>query len=322
MKTLTVKNPYLILGITSDIAKAVSAEDLDTLAKQHYRVLAKSFHPDRRGEKFTARFRQIQEAHEVLLDPGEKEHWLADLKTKKANERGSVQLAKLNGQLETESQRGVLLAEQLFRFWSAMLSDQTISIFSSRPLSLLMINLTDSSMLEKRMKSQWAADKISRQAFSRSCYELVVGDQGRSLTRQSLVRLAFDKESEIPIGLPAQWVQRRKGKNKSFYWQRVGDKELLANYRLIGSLEDTPIFGTSGDKETRLDRLIPAQAEPEDYRRVRATGFPWAMFREYAHAVSPTITLSGQVVAVCSEPDGQTVFRLMGRVNQINLLEN
>ncbi len=332
MKTIMASNPYLVLGITSEIAKTVSAEDLDTLVKKHYQVLAKSVHPDRRGEKFTARFRQIQEAHEALVDSETKEHWLADLKTMRTNERGKIRLMELEGQLGTECRKSDLLADQLFRFWSLMSSGQTslekdslgsrsVSIFSSQPISLLMINLLDASMSSSRARSQWVADQITRQAFSKSIYELVVSDCGRLLARQSLARFVFKQDSEIPAGLPPRWIQRRTGKNKSFYWQRIGDKKLLPNYRLIGSIEDTPVFASNRDKETKLDRLIPAQAEPEDYQRVRQNGFSWTMFREYAHAISPVVSVDRQVVAVCSESDGQTVFRLLGKVNQINLLE-
>ena len=101
----------------------------------------------------------------------------------------------------------------------------------------------------------------------------------------------------------------------------MGQSELLPDCHLIGSLVDTDVFKNQGHRETSFDRLIPELPEPEDFERVRQSGFTWEMFRDYAHAVTPTISVQTHLIAICSRKDKQVAFRLLGRVNQINLLE-
>ena len=338
MKTMIVKNPYLILGITSDIAKTTSADDLDTLVKQHYRVLAKSTHPDRRGEKSTARFRQIQEAYEVLLNQEAREHWLAELKAKKTQAINRARLAELELALQNEEEKSRLLADQLFRFWSLLPSSQTIlnqeskrptvaSIFSSQPLSLLIYDFMEEKLLSRRppvnVTEMSARDKVFQTRLGSVCgYELMVREAGRSLKRQTLVRVYFKYKSEVPRDVEPRWIVGRGAPNRSYYWQPVGDPKTLSNYRLIGSLTNTPVFARRGNRETDLENLIPTLPGPEDFKRARESGFPWAMFRDYAHAISPMIALRDYLVAICLGANDETVFHILGRVNQIHLLES
>ncbi len=62
---------YAILGIPSDADERA--------IKRAYRQLARRYHPDRKeGEEATERFREIQQAYEVLVDPLQREaydHW-------------------------------------------------------------------------------------------------------------------------------------------------------------------------------------------------------------------------------------------------------
>ncbi|MBI2098003.1 MAG: J domain-containing protein [Candidatus Vogelbacteria bacterium] len=328
----TAKNPYLVLGITPDLAKKVSVGDLNTLVEKHYRALGKSAHPDRRGEKSTARFREIREAYEALLDPETKKYWLADLKTRKTIERGKARLAELENQLETERQRSGLVLEQIFQLWSVLSSDQAVlkedtfgpkvvSIFPSHPVSLLIMDTIGASMSARRLRDALTADWLMRQTTAKLTYELIVSNRGQCLCRQSLVKVFFKREDELPQGTRPRWIIRRGGNNPHYYWRPVGDREPLVNHRLIGSLVNTEVFGGQGKKETSLEQLVPKLPGPEDFERVRETGFPWEMFREYAHAVVPVLADRHFLVAVCSEKDKPTVFRLLGRVIQINLLE-
>ena len=60
----TPKNYYVILGVTA----AASLEDI----KSAYRGLARQFHPDVEGTADVERFRDIQEAYEILASPHKK----------------------------------------------------------------------------------------------------------------------------------------------------------------------------------------------------------------------------------------------------------
>lgn len=65
------KDYYAVLGVTS-------RESLHHI-KNAYRHLAKQCHPDRAGREGHEQFQQIQEAYEVLSDPGKRKEYDASL---------------------------------------------------------------------------------------------------------------------------------------------------------------------------------------------------------------------------------------------------
>ena len=71
MIEVSAKDYYAVLGVTS------RESPLDI--KNAYRHLAKQCHPDRAGMEGQEQFQQIQEAYEVLSDPGKRKKYDASL---------------------------------------------------------------------------------------------------------------------------------------------------------------------------------------------------------------------------------------------------
>lgn len=62
-----MKDYYAILGVKRD----ASAEDI----KKAYRKLAHKYHPDKAGKENEAKFKEVNEAYQILSDPQKRQHF-------------------------------------------------------------------------------------------------------------------------------------------------------------------------------------------------------------------------------------------------------
>mgnify|MGYP003575298980 CR=1 FL=1 len=82
MNEVGARDYYAVLGVTS-------RESLHDI-KSAYRHLAKQFHPDRAGMEGQEQFQQIQEAYEVLSDPGKRKEYDASLDRRRLSKASGI----------------------------------------------------------------------------------------------------------------------------------------------------------------------------------------------------------------------------------------
>jgi hypothetical protein len=336
------KNPLAILGLNSEVVRALSDARISDLYKATYRQLALFYHPDRNaGDKNAAdRFREVQEAYESLEDDQAfQEAKRAFLKRKESPNILAEEVAR--ARKAREGMQSTMLA-----FWQAFagqladfhsphnpLPKDLLSIFSL-PTScrillvpelnkqlLYMMQVTEETQQRNAERGRrgptFFSSEVQKQQYVGDRQELVIQEGCLTLYQCQLFPWQGERPQEAP-GADSPWTHA-SFKRKGSYWLRAQHGKMLQGC-LIGSLwcEDEVEAWRELTPRGYVRALLPGTVGPEHYESIDQ-GFGWQAFRNVVVGMLPIIT-SGRVLVNLNNRGDSPYFQLLGTVRAIEIM--